>query len=67
MGRILAEHYAPDFTGGEKVELTERDRKVLTWFIGEYWQEFAEHAEEFLGANGLHRLVEKLKLDAPAA
>ncbi|WP_165602743.1 hypothetical protein [Enterobacter genomosp. S] len=49
------------------MELTEREREVLTWFIGENWQEFAEQAEEFLGANGLHRLAEKLKLDSKAA
>lgn len=49
------------------MDLTELEREVLTWFIGENWQEFAERAEEYLGANGLHRLAEKLKLDAPAA
>ncbi|HAV1923328.1 hypothetical protein [Enterobacter hormaechei] len=49
------------------MELTEREREVLSWFIGENWQEFAERAEEFLGANGLYRLAEKLKLDSQAA
>jgi hypothetical protein len=63
---VLAEHYAPDFTGGEIVDLTEREREVLAWFIGENWQEFAARAEEFLGVNGLHRLAEKLKLDKEA-
>lgn len=45
------------------MELTELEREVLTWFIGENWQDFAEKAEEFLGVNGLHRLAEKLKLE----
>ena len=67
MMRVLAEYYAPDFIRGVTVELTEREREVLTWFIGENWQEFAERAEEFLGANGLHRFAEKLKLDSQAA
>lgn len=49
------------------MELTERECEMLAWFISEHWQEFAEHAEEFLGANGMHRLAEKLKLEAPAA
>lgn len=48
------------------MELTELEREVLTWFIGENWQEFATRAEEFLGGNGLHRLAEKLKLDTEA-
>lgn len=67
MVRVLAEHYAPDFTGGEMLELTEREREVLAWFISENWHDFAEQAEEFLGANGLHRLAAKLKLDAQTA
>lgn len=49
------------------MEFTELEREVLTWFIGENWQEFAVRAEEFLGVNGLHRLAEKLKLDTEAS
>lgn len=67
MVRVLAEHYASDFTGGEIVELTEREREVLAWFIGENWHEFFEQAEELLGGNGLHRLADKLKLDSKTA
>lgn len=49
------------------MELTDCEREVLTWFIGENWQEFSEWAEEFLGANGLRQLAEKLKLDTEAS
>lgn len=66
MVRILKEHLSPNLIRGVLVELTELEREVLTWFIGENWQEFATRAEEFLGVNGLHRLAEKLKLDTEA-
>lgn len=49
------------------MELTERERELLSWFIGENWEVFAEDAEEFLGINGLHRLAEKLNLEPKAS
>lgn len=48
------------------MELTEREREVLSGFIGDNWAIFSEQAEEFLGVNGLHRLAEKLNLTSDA-